>query len=217
MNETNNLKLKKLRSGLVWFWKSCLWLIPLLLALDILSKLGFERLLKSKPDWAITVIPGFFRFALLYNTGAAWGLFAGKDWLLVTISCVAGVVLIGCLTWKFKKMPKYQIIAFSLMIPGCLGNLIDRAFYKNGVIDFLEFTFGKYSFPTFNFADSYLVIGVFVLIIGEIWLEYSDKKKQAKVKAEAIAEEKLTADIKEFEAEERAKKASGIDHDESEN
>ena len=84
-----NAKLEKVKKGLLWFLKSFLWVIPLLFLADVLSKLGFERLLKDRPGQAITVIPGFFRFALLYNTGAAWGIFAGNDWLLITISVVA--------------------------------------------------------------------------------------------------------------------------------
>lgn len=184
-----------------WFLRSLIWLAPILLAVDIVSKLGFEKLLLGRPGEAVTVIPGFFRFSLVYNDGAAWGLFAGNDWLLVTISSVAGVGMIAYLAWRWGRLPAFQRIALLLMIPGCLGNLIDRAFYPHGVIDFLEFTFGSYVFPTFNFADSYLVIGVLVLLIGEIIHEYRETKKKGDVK---VDEKRLAAEIRDYESEREA-------------
>lgn len=171
----------KFASGLIWFAKSWLWLIPVLFAFDIVTKLVFERVLLAQPGQKIVVIPGFFSFELLYNTGAAWGILAGKDWLLVTISLVAGLAMTGFLIWKYKSLSTFVRVALCLTIPGAFGNLIDRAFYSRGVIDFLRFTF--IDFPTFNFADAFLVIGCAILIIGEITGEIRDhlhKRKEEK-------------------------------------
>lgn len=56
-----------------------------------------------------------------------------------------------------------NIIAFSLVYGGLLGNLFDRI--VNGyVIDYLKFYIGGYEYPVFNLADVALVIG-FILII----------------------------------------------------
>lgn len=205
--------------GAKWFFKSWLWLIPLLFIIDIVSKLGLERILLTKPGHAITVIPGFFRIALLYNTGAAWGMFAGKDWLLVSISLIASAVMIYFLIAKFKKLTLCQRLSLCLMIPGALGNLIDRAFYKNGVIDFLEFTFGSYHFPTFNFADSCLVVGVILLMISEIIVDLKEtkEKEKAKEKSNNIDSKKLTEELKENSAEDDASTSdeSTEEHDEN--
>lgn len=205
----------KIFNGLKWFLKSFIWIIPLLLVLDIITKLGFERLLQSKQGWAITVIPNFFRFALVYNEGAAWGMLEGQDWLLITISSVAGAAMIGYLVWKYKTMPFYLRICLCVIIPGCLGNLIDRAFYPHGVIDFLEFTFGSYRFPTFNLADSYIVVGIILLIIFEIVAEYKIAKAKSLEKMQAINEEELTKDIKNFEKEAREEKDDESTDDDS--
>lgn len=169
-------KENRVLSGLKWFGRSWLWLIPLLFVFDILTKLIFENILLTKPGQEIVVIPGFFSFELLYNKGAAWGILAGKDWLLVTISAVAGSAMIAFLAWKYKTLPRFVRIALCLTIPGAFGNLIDRAFYQKGVIDFLKFTF--IDFPTFNFADAFLVIGCAILIIGEIISEIRDIKRK---------------------------------------
>ena len=51
---------------------------------------------------------------------------------------------------------------------GGLGNLIDRAF-RGHVIDFLHFYYENYSFYVFNFADTYITVGVVIYLIGIIY------------------------------------------------
>lgn len=169
-----------IKKSLIWFLKSYLWLIPLLFVIDVVSKLGMERLLNENGG-SITVIPGFFSFSLVYNTGAAWGIFAGKDWLLVTISLLAGLALSAFLSWRYKSLGFLTRFSIILLIPGAFGNLIDRAFYPNGVIDFLQFTF--IDFPVFNLADTYLVVGVVILIIDFLISEIGDRKKKKSAKS----------------------------------
>ena len=146
-------------------------------------------------------------------------MFAGKDWLLVSISLIASAVMIYFLIAKFKKLTLCQRLSLCLMIPGALGNLIDRAFYINGVIDFLEFTFGSYHFPTFNFADSCLVVGVILLMISEIIVDLKEtkEKEKAKEKSNNIDSKKLTEELKENSAEDDASTSdeSTEEHDEN--
>jgi len=190
MNKNN-----KFVKGLKWFGKSYLWLIPLFFIIDIVSKQCFEAALwNGNYSSTITVIPGFFYFQVLHNTGAAWGIFSGNTWLLVTFSAVAGILMLGYLIKYYKKLTWWTKISLFFMIPGCLGNLIDRAFYETGVIDFLKFQFGSYVFPTFNFADSCLVVGAILLVIGAIIDDIIEKKKEIKMQ-----EENLEARRKEVE------------------
>jgi len=182
MNKNN-----KFVKGLKWFGKSYLWLIPLFFIIDIVSKRGFENALwKGNYSSTITVIPGFFYFQVLHNTGAAWGIFSGNTWLLVTFSLVAGILMLGYLIKYYKKLTWWTKISLFFMIPGCLGNLVDRAFYDTGVIDFLKFEFGSYQFPTFNFADACLVIGAILLILGAIVEDMAEKKKEIKMQEEEL-------------------------------
>ena len=51
-----------------------------------------------------------------------------------------------------------------MILAGNLGNLIDRLF-RGSVVDFLTFHFGNYQFPSFNIADSCIVLGAFFLFI----------------------------------------------------
>ena len=80
-----------------------------------------------------------------------------------------------------------KVISLMLMIGGAVGNLIDRAFYWesivgfDGVIDFLDFEFGKLGhFATFNIADAALVIGVLLLIVIMIIEMIKESKEKAK-------------------------------------
>jgi signal peptidase II len=69
--------------------------------------------------------------------------------------------------YYFIKTPpseKWMKIAMSLILGGALGNLIDRVF-RGYVIDFLEFYIKDFHWPTFNFADSCITVGAFLLII----------------------------------------------------
>ena len=62
---------------------------------------------------------------------------------------------------------KLEEISICLILGGLVGNLADRIL-KGGVIDFLEFQFFGYSYPVFNLADVFLVIGVMLYIYQEV-------------------------------------------------
>jgi len=116
-----------------------------------------------------TVIDGFFYLTYSRNTGAAWSILAGNQWLLALISLTVGTTL---LFYYLKQFPAFKVwnhLAINLFLAGTWGNFIDRAFYQEGVIDFLSFHFGDYIFPTFNVADSVLTIGVIILIIFSVF------------------------------------------------
>ena len=65
---------------------------------------------------------------------------------------------------KIKKLDKFDIIGYSLLTGGIIGNLIDRIIYGY-VIDYLDFYIFNYNYPVFNFADISIVIGVIIVII----------------------------------------------------
>ena len=136
-------------------------------SLDQLSKFWAENslILNTK----IPIIEGFFYLTLVYNRGAAWSLLYGSRWILVSISTAA---TIGFLVYYFKIMKQSKIITqlgLALVIAGTFGNLIDRALFGQ-VVDFLDFIIFGYDYPVFNIADTSLVVGMGILILG-IYLE----------------------------------------------
>ncbi|MEA4861997.1 MAG: signal peptidase II [Victivallaceae bacterium] len=136
----------------------------LIIAVDQLSKIWAERFLQGQPP--IRVIPGFFSLAFVTNKGAAWGIFNGHAPMLLV---VALVVLAGAI-WFFRKLTEgYTERYFALMIilGGVVGNAIDRL-WRGEVVDFLDFVFGSYHFPTFNIADSAICCGVALYMLSSL-------------------------------------------------
>lgn len=146
----------------------------LVFALDQITKIWiFNNLALDTyyPPEAITVIDGFFYIVHVGNEGAAWGMLSGYGSLLATFALVALFVIYKMRdALELHKRPMQW--AFGLLIGGILGNLVDRLIHGH-VIDFLDFHFpvsipwimptGRY--PSFNVADSGIVIGVVLYLI----------------------------------------------------
>lgn len=114
-----------------------------------------------------TVIDNFFYLHYVRNTGSAFSLFADTSWgiyLLSAISLVFGLVLLGIMVFSFLNEYNKIGICLGLISSGAFGNLVDR-FSLQYVIDFLRFDFGSYTFPIFNLADCFAVIGTILLIV----------------------------------------------------
>lgn len=102
------------------------------------------------------------------NFGAAFGFLENapdifRSAFMITIPLLITLLVIGLL-YKSDPKNKTEHISLSLVFSGATGNYIDRLNYGH-VIDFIDFKFGKWSFPTFNLADAFIVSGVFMLII----------------------------------------------------
>ena len=69
--------------------------------------------------------------------------------------------------WLWKEKNKTVQLALSFILGGALGNLADRFFYQ-GVVDFLDFHLGSYHWPAFNIADSFIFLGVLLLLWNNI-------------------------------------------------
>ena len=109
-----------------------------------------------------------FSINYLSNTGAAWGIFSQFPIILMSfrIACVLGM---GIYLLFFNKNV-LLIWPFSLIIVGAVGNIIDYFIYGY-VIDMLKFEFWGYHYPIFNFADTYICIGMLWLVIDSIFIK----------------------------------------------
>jgi len=112
---------------------------------------------------SIELIKNFFYLTYTHNTGAAFSILMGKRIFLILIAVVILIAIFNYLR-KNKIESKVEKIAFSLVIGGSIGNLLDRI-VRGYVIDFLDFKIFGYNFPIFNLADTFIVIGVFLLLI----------------------------------------------------
>ncbi|HOJ09043.1 MAG TPA: signal peptidase II [Clostridiales bacterium] len=138
-----------------------LWIaiIILITAADQVSK--YIVIKSVETGQLIPVINNFFYITYHENAGAAWGILQNKRYIFIFLTIVISIVMIYVL---FKTKDKMLKLALSFVLGGAMGNLIDRII-KGSVADFLDFYFGKYNFPTFNVADSFVVIGTIILAV----------------------------------------------------
>lgn len=112
------------------------------------------------------IIDGFFNLTRIHNTGAAFGLGAGSHELVRQIFFlalpVAACIWICVLIWKSRNKNPLLTTAYSLILSGAIGNLIDR-FALGYVIDFFDFYIKTHHYPAFNIADSAITIGAGLL------------------------------------------------------
>lgn len=131
--------------------------------------------LNMKLDTKLTVIPNFFSIYYLHNDGAAFSSFSGMRYILILIGLIIFFVFARHIK-NNKIEKKVEIVALGFILGGLVGNLIDRILYGY-VIDYLSFKIFNYSFAVFNFADSLIVIGTFLLIIDIIKNDFKKKDK----------------------------------------
>lgn len=153
--------------------------IATLILVDQFSKVLIEQyylLGESTP-----IINGFFSLTYVRNTGAAFGFGASahdsiRKFLFLLIPVLVCIYLVY-LIWKTRKGNIFLSVAYSLILAGAIGNLIDR-FWLGYVVDFFHFYFRDYHYPAFNVADSCITVGAAILIF-DFFMEMSRKKKKA--------------------------------------
>jgi signal peptidase II len=147
-----------------------LWILAVLVfALDQATKIWINARLpygSYGPGANIEIFPNLFYLVHVGNTGAAWSMFAGASlWLAL----LAAGTLVAIFFWRRQlglRSPAAQA-AFGLLCGGIVGNLVDRVAHGH-VIDFLDFHFGNYTYPTFNVADIGICIGVFWYVLWSL-------------------------------------------------
>jgi len=119
-------------------------------------------------------ITSFFDITLLYNTGAAFSLFAfdtGSQRIpLILVSIFVSVYLLGFLIKHASTNHCALNLSISMIAGGALGNLVDRI-TQGYVVDFLLFYYENWYFPAFNVADSLITIGMMIFLIDNFLIK----------------------------------------------
>jgi signal peptidase II len=135
-------------------------------ALDRLTKWIIESQVSFLDTYR--VVPGFFDIVHSQNRGVAFGLFndSTSEWrtALLALFSIVAVVAVGAMLWRPERLDRKTLWGFVLVLGGAAGNVFDRLVFGR-VTDFLELYVGQYHWPTFNVADTAIVIGCGLLLL----------------------------------------------------
>lgn len=131
--------------------------------IDLVSKQIISHILSFQKS--VPIIKNFFYLTYTKNDGAAWSILKNQRILLLILTVIVLFIINQYLNRESFK--KNEEIVYGMIIGGIIGNFFDRLLYGY-VIDFLDFKIFGYNYPVFNLADSFIVIGIILLIIIEI-------------------------------------------------
>jgi signal peptidase II len=154
-----------------------LGLITAILSLDIVTKYLVVRYygFGDRTDF----LNGFLRIALVYNEGGVFGILQGHKNLFLIVSVVVLALMVIYYFFEKNKSILFNT-SMALIVSGAIGNIIDRLVPgRPGVVDFISVGVdGIYRWPSFNVADSSIVVGAFLLILV-FYREEMKRKKEA--------------------------------------
>lgn len=140
--------------------------------LDQSSKTEAFKILETLSSDAYVVLP-VLKLVAFMNKGVSFSLFAeyaSSNQIFLFLNS-AIVILLLALLYSARNM--LQTVSYGLIIGGAIGNLLDR-YYYGAVRDFIFFHYNEYSFPAFNLADSFIFVGVFLIIYDQFFGEAYD-------------------------------------------
>lgn len=157
--------------------------------LDQLSKVWMAGLLQNNN--VIKILGNWMTFSWTINHGAAFGSMTNSS-ILFFVCTVLGLPVFAYFLWRSRTRHIFGQIGFAFMFGGTIGNAIDRAFlgdgfFNGGVRDFISVK----GFAIFNIADCFLVVGIIMVCIALLFLDWDavfvkqPKKQQESQPAEA--------------------------------
>lgn len=138
--------------------------IIMCIALDQISKMLVESHLPFQT--LVPVLP-FLAMFRTWNEGVAFSFLSGfGSWGLVILASVVAIIIL--FLWRSAPENRPWLnIGYGMIIGGAIGNIIDRSIYGH-VVDFVLVYYGSWSFAIFNLADSFISIGVALIVLDEM-------------------------------------------------
>ena len=160
--------------------RSAFLIAAVVVVLDQITKVWAVAALEGSPA---VLIEDFLRLRVTRNPGAAFSLFTDAGQLLGFIAIAVALIVVVALPRVERRIEQ---IALALVLGGAVGNLVDRVFRGEGILDGAVVDFVDFSFwPAFNVADSGISIGVVILVLASFFPP-SDAGEQQTVEARAI-------------------------------
>lgn len=127
---------------------------------------------------SIGIIPGFFDLTHLRNPGGAFGFLSGKSQnIRVFVFIFMAFLALFLILWFYKTTNenlKWLRASYAMIFAGAVGNLIDRIRFGY-VVDFLDVYIKNMHWPAFNAADSYITIGMGIIVYHVIFNKIPEK------------------------------------------
>ena len=157
----------------------CFLIIFAVIAVDQVSKLLAVKYLM--PIKTLPIIEDVIHLTYVENKGAAFGILQNQRWVFIVVSIVMMVLLFFIMVKYKADLHPLMMTGLSFVIGGGIGNMIDRTI-SGFVVDFIDFTL--IDFAVFNIADSFICIGVGIMmldiILGKSKLSFLDGNKSDK-------------------------------------
>jgi len=153
----------------------------LIVAVTIILDLVTKNLVVEKlQTGSIEFLNSFVRIALVYNEGGVFGILQGYKNMFLAVSIAVLGLMIFYYIYEKNKSVLFNA-SMSLIVSGAVGNIIDRLMPgRPGVVDFISIGVdGVYRWPSFNVADSAIVVGALMLVV----VFYLEEKKNRAAKS----------------------------------
>lgn len=122
--------------------------------------------------YLMTPVAPFFNIVFTWNPGVSFSMFRALGEVSPWIVSALTAFVIGLIAWYMvKRAAPRERAPLALIIGGALGNLVDRVRF-GAVVDFLDFHVWTYHWPAFNLADTFIFLGVAMLV----WMMIKGRK-----------------------------------------
>ena len=158
--------------------------------LDMLTKFWVVQTLTAHRP--VSLFGDFFRWTLGFNTGVAFSMFTNSGTLLLVVT---GLIIVGLAIWAIRslqsgELPPMAAWPMGFILGGAVGNYMNRLL-TGSVIDFIDVGLGTRRWPTFNVADSFIVVSIIWLML--IKLKYPEPQlDEPPINVEAVPDEEST-------------------------
>ena len=177
LTRLDNSKLPKFKTISNFIWNKKLFFIGISIAIfaaffdlfskkivfSILENIAFEQQ-TNNPQIEIF---SFFNLVYVWNRGVSFGMFNQLENSQIIFSTIQSLIFLIVAFCLYRNQKPLVACAFGLVMGGALGNVVDRL--QNGAVaDFLDFHVANYHWPAFNLADSWVFIGVMILVFDDL-------------------------------------------------
>lgn len=152
----------------------------LVLVAIIVGSVGLDQLTKFlavrylQPVGSYPLWRGVLHLTYVENRGAAFGMLSNQRWVFMVFSSIA-IVGLTVYLFRFCRENRWVKVAIAMIIGGGIGNMIDRI-CRGYVVDMFDLEFMSY--PIFNLADCFVVVGVILGAVYYLWFydKYDGRK-----------------------------------------